>query len=415
MVLLELGIEYHIIMDIILIVGLLGLGVGYYLKDKRCHKFRTLGLMFFGIFWAMQTPYFFGIGDFFNAIVCMLALPFYAFLGYNEYLSYTWDEENKSLKWITGASFFAGGLYFLIDKIPILSGHLIYGVAVQTVWLINAFGFGYGVGNINYGGNPMWYRTNYNEISVPIQGSSVTIIQACTALQSMLIFVGAIYCVQALTKHKWKAFFATVPVIYVLNLIRNIGLIYMMDELGWSYELSHNTVGKGGSFIALIILAFVAFKLLPELLDNIWGLIDLKDRQKKKEETEREDKEEDKEEGEAEPDEKVMEEGEEKSDKEHGVEGKEEDERKGKEETGEKDVGEGKEEGEKKTEAETDEKGEDKGELEDEEEGEEGPDKKNEGEGKEKVERKGETEIEEEYRKENEKKIKTETDEEDAG
>jgi archaeosortase A (PGF-CTERM-specific) len=287
-VLLELGAEYHIFIDVILITGLLGLGIGYYLKDKRCHKFRLVGLILFGIFWVLQTPYFFSIGDVFNAIVCILALPFYAYLGYHEYLSYIWDEENKSLKWITGASFFAGGLYFLIDKIPIFSGYLILGVAVQTVGLINLFGFDYGVGSINYAGNPLWYRTNYNEISVQIIGSRASLVQACTAAQSMLIFIAAIYCVQALKKRKWKAFFATVPVIYVLNLIRNVGIIYMMDELKWSYDVAHNTVGKGGSFIALIVLAFIAFKLLPELLDNIWGLIELKDRQKKKEKIEEE-------------------------------------------------------------------------------------------------------------------------------
>ena len=284
-----MDIEYHILMDIILIVSLLGLGIGFYLKDKRHHKFRLVGLVFFGIFWVLQTPYFVNIGDFFNALVCMLALPFYSYLGYHEYLSYIWDEEIKSLKWITGASFFAAGLYFLIDRIPILSGYVIYGVAVQTVWLVNVFGLGYGVGDINYAGNPLLYRTNYNEISVPIEGSSVAIIQSCTAIQSMLIFIGAIYCVQALKRHKWNAFFATVPVIYVLNLIRNLGIIYMMDVLDWSYEFSHNTVGKAGSFLALIILAFIAFKLLPELLDNIWGIIDLRDRGKKKEEEEKGD------------------------------------------------------------------------------------------------------------------------------
>ncbi|UCG70631.1 MAG: archaeosortase A, partial [Thermoplasmata archaeon] len=236
---------------------------------------------------------FFSIGDVFNAAVCMLALPFYAFLGYHEYISFLRDEDNKSLKWVTGASFFAGGLYFLIDKIPVLSGYLIYIVAVQSVWLTNAFGYSYGVGDINYAGNPLWYRTNFNDIFVPIEGSRLSIIQSCTAIQSMLIFVGAIYCVQALSRRKWMAFFATVPVIYILNLIRNVGMIYMMDVLGWSYDLSHNTIGKGGSFLALIILAVISFKLLPELLDNIWGIIDLKDRFKKKEGVEEDEKNED--------------------------------------------------------------------------------------------------------------------------
>ncbi len=267
-------------MDIILVAGLAGLGIGFYYKDRRCHKFRLLGLAFFGVFWILQAPHFMSIGDAFNAIICILALPFYGYLGYHEYLSYKWNEENKSLKWISGASFYAGGLYFLIDKVPILSGYLIYAVAFQTVWLVNLFGLGYGVGPIEYSGNPLFYRTNFYEIYVPIEGSRVAIIQSCTAIQSMLIFVGAIYCIEALSKRKWNAFFAIVPLIYVLNLIRNVGIIYMMDELNWSYEFSHNAVGKAGSFLALIVLAFIAFKMLPEMLDNIWGLMDLSKRQK---------------------------------------------------------------------------------------------------------------------------------------
>lgn len=322
MILLELGLEFRIASDLILIAGLIGLGVGYYLKDQKRHIWRMFGLVMFGIFWILQTPYFIALGDLFNAIVCILALPFYAFLGYHEYLSFEREEEIESLKWIAGASFFAGGLYFLIDKIPILSGYLIYGVAVQTVALINLFGFSYGVGEINYAGNPLWYRTNFNEIQVSIEGSNVAIIQSCTAIQSMLIFVAAIYCVQAVSRRKWYVFFATVPVIYVLNLIRNVGVIYMMDELNWSYNTAHHEIGKGGSFIALIVLAAIAFKILPELLDNIWGLIDLKDRdkpkskrKKKKEEVKEgeEEEEPDEEEEEGEPPEEDKEEGEEET------------------------------------------------------------------------------------------------------
>lgn len=272
--------EFRIAMDLILIAGLIGLGLGYYLKTQKRHMYRMAGLICFGIFWVLQTPYFIALGDLFNAIICLLALPFYVFLGYHEYLSWERKQEIESLKWISGASFFAGGLYFLIDKIPVISGYIILGVAFQTVWLINLFGFNYGVGEINYVGNPLWYRTNYNEIQVSVEGSSVAIVQSCTAIQSMLIFIAAIYCVQAVSKRKWYAFLAIVPVIYVLNLIRNVGIIYMMDELGWSYEVAHHEIGKGGSFIALIVLAALAFKFLPELLDNIWGIVDLKDRDK---------------------------------------------------------------------------------------------------------------------------------------
>jgi archaeosortase A (PGF-CTERM-specific) len=289
--LLELGIEFRIATDLILVAGLISLGMGYFLKSEKQHIYRTIGLMLFGVFWVFQTPYFIATGDLFNAVVCLLALPFYAFLGYHEYLSHIRKEEIESLKWIVGASFLAGGLYFLIDKIPVLSGYIILAVAYQTVWLINIFGYSYGVGEINYVNNPMWYRTNFGEIQVSVEGSSVAIIQSCTAIQSMLIFVAAIYFVQAASRRKWYAFAATVPVIYVLNLIRNVGVIYMMDTLGWSYQVAHHEIGKTGSFIALIVLAAVSFKLLPELLDNIWGLVDLKDRDKVKEEDMDENKE----------------------------------------------------------------------------------------------------------------------------
>jgi archaeosortase A (PGF-CTERM-specific) len=278
--LLALGIEFRIVTDLILIAGLIGLGAGYFLKSEKKHIYRMIGLLLFGIFWVALTPYFISTGDYFNAVICLLALPFYAFLGYHEYLSHERKEEVESLKWIVGASFLAGGLYFLFDKIPILSGYLILAVAYQTVGLINLFGYDYGVGGINYVDNPLWYRTNFGEIQVPVEGSSVVIIQSCTAIQSMLIFIAAIYFVQAASKRKWYAFAATVPVIYVLNLIRNVGVIYMMDTLDWSYQVAHHEIGKTGSFLALIALAAISFKLLPELLDNIWGLVGLKDRDK---------------------------------------------------------------------------------------------------------------------------------------
>ena len=37
----------------------------------------------------------------------------------------------------------------------------------------------------------------------------------------------------------------------------------------------HNVIGKAGSLIALIVLAFIVFDLLPELHDNIMDLFNL--------------------------------------------------------------------------------------------------------------------------------------------
>ena len=54
-----------------------------------------------------------------------------------------------------------------------------------------------------------------------------------------------------------------------------MGVIYGIEVLGYSFYFMHHVIGKIGSLLALIILAFFAFNILPELYDNIMGLVDL--------------------------------------------------------------------------------------------------------------------------------------------
>ncbi|PKK81059.1 MAG: hypothetical protein CVT47_04400, partial [Thermoplasmata archaeon HGW-Thermoplasmata-2] len=74
---------------------------------------------------------------------------------------------------------------------------------------------------------------------------------------------------------KWKGFLATVPVIYGLNLLRNVLIIWLVCGLKWDFSLAHNIIGKGGALLALIVIAFIIFELLPELYDTIYGLFGL--------------------------------------------------------------------------------------------------------------------------------------------
>jgi hypothetical protein len=62
------------------------------------------------------------------------------------------------------------------------------------------------------------------------------------------------------------------------NLVRNVGIIYLVDVKGWDFDFVHGDIGKGSSFIILLVHAFVTFNLLPEMLDNISGLYDLRNR-----------------------------------------------------------------------------------------------------------------------------------------
>ena len=245
-----------------------GLGVLGYGFLKTRHRARMIGWIVFSLYWATQPGYFWSIDDIINAVFCAGGVYFLFYLAYHEYLSHIRREENVSLRFIAGTAFIAGFFYFLIEKIPELSGGLIKIVADQTAWIMRRFGYDVVAYGIHFNG----------EVYVPIEfaDTSVWIILACTGIQSMMVFVGAIAALSnADATRRWKAFFATVPVIYVLNLVRNVGVIYGIEVLGLSFYVMHHVVGKIGSLVALIILAFYAFSILPELYDNIIGLVDL--------------------------------------------------------------------------------------------------------------------------------------------
>jgi len=276
---------YYHVLDVFLFTGLGLLGISYHLKDRITHIVRALGFILFGLFWLSQVPHYLSIGDVVNAGFTGVGLPFFAYLAWHERLSYKRDEEHRGLKFVAGMSFLAGVVYYMVARVPWAAGSLIHATAVQTVWIVNAFGNSYGVGPIDYAGNALFYRTQLStagEISVPIIGSDISIILACTALQSMLIFASAVYATQAPVRKRVKALLATVPVIYALNLVRNVGIIYLVDFRGMDFHVAHNYVGKAGSLIALLALAYIIFKILPETLENVSSLWGLPDRNKER-------------------------------------------------------------------------------------------------------------------------------------
>src|SRR5439155_10578682 len=115
-------------------------------------------------------------------------------------------------------------------------------------------------------------------------GYAVTVILACTAIQSMMIFVAAIACLRAPVKRKIWGYLVTAPPIYLLNIFRNAGIVYGYKDLQWSmfgmdpFEWMHSYVGKIGSLLALVVIALAVFTLLPELHSNILDLFDLRKR-----------------------------------------------------------------------------------------------------------------------------------------
>jgi len=331
----------------------------FYLLPRRTgHLITGVGYLTFGVFWMGQVDHYLQIEDVVNAAFAAGALPFFAYLAYHEYLSYEWDEVYSPLRWLGATVVVAGGIYFAVDRVPYITGGLVQIVADQSAWVLTyLFDYPTKTGLIEYNAENLWFRSGAGHELVRIEmisakhdydeaPTTINIVLACTALQSMIIFIGGILCTKVrptpvldgellprmdpqknvlrLELDQWvlliaasfgllltifyllpalegplgfliigwvilscvivyyltnsrrlRAFLITVPVIYLLNLLRN-GIVTWLTYTGtMEFEPAHNYVGKGGSLFALVFLAVATFSILPELHDNILGLFDL--------------------------------------------------------------------------------------------------------------------------------------------
>jgi archaeosortase A (PGF-CTERM-specific) len=257
--------DEHPLVYIPLFLGLVFLGFGFLLKDKKLgSKLKISGWMLFSFFWALLPRFLYDSegGDIFNAVVCIIGVYILIYMAYHEWLSIQRKNHPLCLNWIAGGTFFAGIIYFTIDSsiFPELKTGLIELVAAQSAGVLQLFGL-----------------EAYREGSLIVyNGVPITIIFACTAVQSMVLFVGMIGALQGISmKRRLTALAATVIPIYFLNLIRNAGVVYMVGADITSFEMAHNVIAKVGSLIALIALLFVTFKIVPELYDEILCIFDL--------------------------------------------------------------------------------------------------------------------------------------------
>jgi archaeosortase A (PGF-CTERM-specific) len=248
-----------------LFLGLILLGIGFFFKVKNtASTLKIVGWGMVAFFWATMPSflYFSEGGDVFNAAVCVIGVYVLIYIAYHEWLSLKRNEHVSCLNWIAGGTFLAGIIYFTIENgiVPGLKDWLIETVAAQSADLLHLFGV----------------NASRNQALIIYNNTPVTIIFACTAVQSMVLFVGMIGALSRVNmKRKTLALLVTVIPIYLLNLVRNAGVVFMVGSGMFSFELAHNVIGKAGSLLALIVLLFVTFKIVPELYDEIVGIIDL--------------------------------------------------------------------------------------------------------------------------------------------
>jgi archaeosortase A (PGF-CTERM-specific) len=170
---------------------------------------------------------------------------------------------------ITKVALITAVFYFPFSEFALLGDLLIFVTAKLSVMMLNLLNVGvYMVPPSSI------YSTSssFHEVYKPIE-----IILACTAIQSMALFMGVVFGVTAPIGRKLKAFCVSVPVIYGLNILRNalVGAAYFEQWFGsplHSFFIAHEVLARIGSMIALIAIAYAVFVILPEALDLIEDL-----------------------------------------------------------------------------------------------------------------------------------------------
>ncbi len=265
--------EYLYILDIMLWASLALLAAGALLPKKYGYKVAAAGWVIFGLSWGLKTPDFYLVEhNIMYTVACALAIPATLYLAF---LMARFERE--SLMVLTKSVAISGIFYFPFSFFPWLGSWLIQVTTDITLAAVNALG--------------------QNAVAsgdiITLNGVKVQIILACTAIQSMAIFVGVVGCVTAPLDRKFKAFTVSVPVIYILNIVRNTFVITAYGGqwfqiapqtiVEWTGETvdyasffwAHNVLAETGSLIALVAISYAVISFLPETLAYIQDIFSL--------------------------------------------------------------------------------------------------------------------------------------------
>ncbi len=255
-----------------LALGMLVIASAIPKQNKLKLPISGLGWLLFSVHWMLQWNHYYELEDYVNVFLTIFAAIFSILIGLlllkrdrRLFNNFKGISTFNSISMMTTAAAISGLAYFLFSGIPFLNSWIISTVTDQTLWLGSFFGIAI-------------TRLDWNILAV--NGHRVEIILACTAIESIALFVGIIACVNAPVKRLASAFVISVPVIYGLNLIRNVFVVdaYGMTWFGdpeMSFYIAHTVIAKMGSLIALFFIAYLVLKILPEITDMIDGIINL--------------------------------------------------------------------------------------------------------------------------------------------
>jgi archaeosortase A len=217
-------------------------------------RIAALGWGIFALFWLGQIEHYLAIVDYFNAALFLAAglLSFYM-----ARIMIARGFSSKACYWASYAAAACGIIYFPFAEVQALQVDLIGFTTLATAKMLQFLSV------------PVIIES-WNMMS--LNGRSVEIILACTAIESIALFAGVILSVQAPLGRRLTALATSTLSIYLLNIVRN-GFVLMAYGWSWfgedSFDIAHNIIAKVGSTMALLVISYLVFMLLPELLSII--------------------------------------------------------------------------------------------------------------------------------------------------
>ncbi len=221
-----------------------------------------IGWVFIILFLFADLPKYFGEDNFLYPIMAVLSVPFlYITIKY----LLARDARVQHLSRVAAVAFL---IYAPFEYFTPFGNLLISGVVDQVVWLLHL---------LNY---PVTLKT-WN-IIIAQNGLGGQFILACTGIESTAIMLGVAAAVPTTLRQKLFAFLLVAPIIYILNLFRNVFVImaytgqwfpYLPGIAGngtpgyESFFWAHNVIGEILALVVLTLIAFGLFRLIPTLGD----------------------------------------------------------------------------------------------------------------------------------------------------
>ena len=213
------------------------------------------------------------------------------------------QEVSETLVWLRGCVVWSMIPYYLVFGIPNLNMAFVQFTAVSAEWMLEFSGLGgYEIGNMmiergsgveipvsEWDGNrwvlsePLGEGGFYAPMISEDGTEVVYFVLACSALQSMAVFIGAIVALNSVHwKRRVRALLIAIPTIHILNVFRNAGIIWLHVEYQatWSlngmniFDFGHAYAAKFMSLGAMFLMALVLFDLLPKLHTHVITVLD---------------------------------------------------------------------------------------------------------------------------------------------